>query len=91
MTNMIQKLATKTNLKRVLGAGALAAAMFAVATPKAEAQRVFFGVHVGGPRYFAPVPPPPAYYGYGYGYHYGPYGYRHYAPPPPPRYYGHRW
>lgn len=65
--------ALKNNLVRGAGAVALAAAAAAV-TPAANAQRLSFGVSVGGPAYYAPAPVVvyggPS-YGYGYwdGYH----------------------
>jgi len=58
--------ALKNNTLKMLAGAALAGALL-TAAPAAQAQRVFFGVHVGGPvfyghpRYFAP--PPPVLYG----------------------------
>ena len=54
----------KVKVLGLMGGLALAGAVMTVAAPKAEAQ-VAFGVRIGGPRYYAPVPAP-VYGGYGY-------------------------
>ena len=68
---------------KVLGGLVVLGAALTAAAPAAKAQ-VAFGVHTGGPRYYAPAPRPvvPAYgYGYvapaypAYGYGYGAAGY----------------
>jgi hypothetical protein len=58
----------KSNAVKLLTGAALVGAVLTAAAPAAQAQRVFFGVHVGrpayyGPRYYAP-PPPPVFYGH---------------------------
>jgi opacity protein-like surface antigen len=69
----------KSKAVRMLAAATLAGAVLAAAAPAAEAQRVIVGVGIGGPRYYAPLPPHRFYpypaYGYGYGPYYG-YGWR---------------
>jgi hypothetical protein len=55
--------ALKHNAIKMLAGAALAGAFLTAAAPAAQAQRVFFGVHFGGPRYYAP-PPPPVFYGH---------------------------
>ncbi len=75
LTNLTTTL--KNNAFKLLAVSALAGAAL-TATPAAQAQ-VRFGVYVGGPRYYAPVPPP-VYYGprpYVYGYPAYGYGYWH--------------
>jgi len=62
----------KNNAVKMLATAALAGAAL-TAAPAAQAQRVFFGVHVGGPvvygpRYYAPAPPVVVYGGPGYFY-----------------------
>ncbi|MDE1155400.1 MAG: hypothetical protein PW735_06670 [Acidobacteriaceae bacterium] len=85
MTKIAAMFAAKGSIVRMLGLTALAAGVFALFAPQAEAQRFAVGVVFGGPRYYAPPPPPPAYWGYRHHCH------PHYfAPPPPPRYYGYR-
>jgi len=78
LSNVTAKLTSmKSSAVKLLAVTALAGATLAAA-PAAQAQRFVVGVHVGGPRYFAPAPPvvvygrPGFYPGYGYGY-----GYRH--------------
>ena len=63
----------KSNAVKLLAVTALAGATLAAA-PAAQAQRFVVGVHVGGPRYFAPAPPVVVYGGPGF---YAGYGYRH--------------
>ena len=63
----------KLNAVRVLAAATLAGAVLTAAAPAAQAQRVVVGI--GGPRYFAPLPPHRFYPAYGYGRYYG-YGWR---------------
>jgi hypothetical protein len=45
----------KSRTVKILAATALAGAALTAAVPAAQAQRVYFGVHVG-PRYVAPAP-----------------------------------
>jgi hypothetical protein len=49
--------ALKNNAVKLIAGAALAGAALTAAAPAAQAQRVFFGVHVGGPAYYAPAPP----------------------------------
>jgi hypothetical protein len=56
LSNVFAKLTfVKSNVVRVLAAGALAGAVLTVAAPAAEAQHVV--VRFGGPRVFVPAPP----------------------------------
>jgi hypothetical protein len=66
------KATLKNHAAKLLAAAALAGAVVAAA-PAAQAQRVVFGVHFGGPvydhAYYGPryvAPPPPVVYDYGY-------------------------
>lgn len=64
----------KNNAVKLLATAALAGAALTTAAPAAQAQRVFFGVRLGGPVVVAPAPvyapaPAPVFY-YGYGPHY---------------------
>jgi len=63
----------KSSAVKLLAVTALAGATLAAA-PAAQAQRFVVGVHVGGPRYFAPAPPVIVYGRRGF---YAGYGYRH--------------
>jgi hypothetical protein len=52
----------KNNTLKMLAGAALAGAVLTAEAPAAQAQQVFFGVHVGGPvvygpHYYAPAPP----------------------------------
>jgi hypothetical protein len=47
----------KSNAVKLLTGAALAGAVLTAAAPAAQAQRVVFGVQLGGPRYYAPAPP----------------------------------
>jgi hypothetical protein len=70
LTSTRQFASLKQNAVRILTVATLAgAALAAVAVaPAAQAQRVGFGVVIGGPRYYAPVPPVVVYHGPAYGY-----------------------
>jgi hypothetical protein len=80
LSNVTAKLTSlKSRTVKILAATALAGAALTAAAPVAQAQRVFVGVHFGGPRYFAPAPPVvygPAFYG-GYGYRHDDWRFRH--------------
>ncbi len=70
LSNVTAKLTyLKQNVVRVLTVATLAgAALTAVAVaPAAQAQRVGFGVVIGGPRYYAPAPPVVVYHGPAFG------------------------
>lgn len=57
--------ALKNNALKMLAGAALAGALL-TAAPAAQAQRVVFGVRVGGPVFYGPrhfAPPPPVFYG----------------------------
>jgi hypothetical protein len=71
LSNVTAKLTyVKQHAFRALTVATLAgAALTAVAAaPAAEAQRVGFGVVIGGPRYYAPAPPVVVYRGPAFGY-----------------------
>ncbi len=54
----------KNTTVKVLAAATLAGALFTVAAPAAQAQRIFVGI--GGPRVYAPPPPVVVYRPYGF-------------------------
>jgi opacity protein-like surface antigen len=67
LSNGIAKLTSiKSGAAKLLATAALAGAVFAIASPAAQAQRVAFGVQFGGPHYYAPAPPIEVYGGPGY-------------------------
>ena len=64
LSNLNAKLTgMKNTTVKVLAAATLAGALFTVAAPAAQAQRIFVGV---GPRFYAPAPPVVVYRPYGF-------------------------
>jgi hypothetical protein len=72
------KTVVKNNAIKLLATAALAGAALTTATPAAQAQRVYFGVNVGGPAYYYRPAPPVyrPYFAHGYWYYHHPYGWR---------------
>jgi hypothetical protein len=71
LSNVTAKLTSlKQNAVRVLTVATLAGAALTTmaVAPAAQAQRVRFGVVIGGPRYYAPAPPVVVYRAPAYGY-----------------------
>jgi hypothetical protein len=65
LSNLNAKLTVMKNTTvKVLAAATLAGALFTVAAPAAQAQRIFVGI--GGPRFYAPAPPVVVYRPYGF-------------------------
>jgi uncharacterized membrane protein len=60
----------------LLAAATLAGAVLTAAAPAAQAEQFGVGIRIGGPRYFAPVPPPRVYVAPPYGYPLYGYGWR---------------
>jgi hypothetical protein len=63
LSDITTKLTSLKSRTKIIAATALVAGAFTLAAPAAQAQRVYFGIHVG-PRHVAPVPVYHPYYGY---------------------------